>query len=225
MIIIFVCDFRLSVNPLSISSSAYLLVVQSTGMQRHRDQDGFPEPHVGSLSEKECEEERLNSPVPSGTTHFDADLRPPSTSSDGNECEIVRGEFRNHGMTRREAANRASSHGNEQRTHESIVRHALSGSGRHSLGDQGKKGMGLTVRHVEAVRKGARVQPRGLSTHDRHPRFTLSSLSLLSLYVFTHPRPRNTSGTILPNRVSWKNSRSLLFNVYFNRVCIMFFLQ
>lgn len=72
---------------------------------------------------------------------------------------------------------------------ESIVRHALSGSGRHSLGDQGKKGMGLTVRHVEAVRKGSRVQARGLSTHDRHPRFTLSSPTLLSLSLRVRPPP------------------------------------
>jgi len=169
-------------------------------MQRHRDQDGFPEPHVGSLSEKECEEGRFNS-------LFRMEQRTLMPTSGhprprvGNKCEILRAEFRNRGTTRQEAANRVSSHGNKQRTRESIVRHALSGSGRHSLGDQGKKGMGLTVRHVEAVRKGARVQPRGLSTRDRHPRFTLSSLSLLSLYVFTHPHPRNTSGTILHSRV------------------------
>jgi len=40
--------------------------------------------------------------------------------------------------------------------------------------------MGLTVRHVEVVRKVACVQPHGLSTRDRHPRFILPS----------HPRPR-----------------------------------
>lgn len=63
--------------------------------------------------------------------------------------------------------------------------------------------MGLTVRHVEAVRKGARVQPRGLSTRDRHPRFILSGppLSLyVPLYMFANPRSRDTSGTILHTR-------------------------
>lgn len=39
--------------------------------------------------------------------------------------------------------------------------------------------MGLTDRHVEAVRKGARVS-RGLSTRNQHPRFALLSLSYLS---------------------------------------------
>lgn len=47
--------------------------------------------------------------------------------------------------------------------------------------------MGLTVGHVEAVRKGARVS-RGLSTRNQHPRFVLLSLSLsLSLYPYFDP--------------------------------------
>lgn len=47
--------------------------------------------------------------------------------------------------------------------------------------------MGLTVGHVEAVRKGARVS-RGLSTCNQHPRFVLLSLSLsLSLYPYFDP--------------------------------------
>jgi len=63
--------------------------------------------------------------------------------------------------------------------------------------------MGLTVRHVEAVRKGARVQLRGLSTRDRHPRFTLSDQASLSnslsfVHVITNERClRDTSGMIL----------------------------
>lgn len=69
-------------------------------------------------------------------------------------------------------------------------------SGRHSRGDRGKKGMGLTVRHVEAVRKGARV-PRGLSTRDRHPRFTLSGPSSPSPPSLA---PRPPSGTVLDVR-------------------------
>lgn len=67
--------------------------------------------------------------------------------------------------------------------------------GRHLRGDRGKKGMGLTVRHVAAVRKGARV-PRGLSTRDRHPHFTLSG-------PCPSPRPppfRCSSGTVLDIR-------------------------
>lgn len=72
--------------------------------------------------------------------------------------------------------------------------------------------MGLTVRHVEAVRKGARVQPRGLSTRDRHPRFTLSDpllppLSTLSLFLHMysplhvrHPPAPAMPGTILHTR-------------------------
>lgn len=45
--------------------------------------------------------------------------------------------------------------------------------------------MGLTGRHVEAVRKGARVS-RGLSTRNQHPRYALLSLSYLS-------RPRSVT--------------------------------
>lgn len=126
-----------------ITLSRYLLVVQSSGMQRHRDRDGFPESHIESSSKKRVQNtasliRRLRekrSLVCTTNTNF------LSLEREREKRKRARGKrdvfFAEESRSRNDNVEKLPIEDELRRSRESIARHALSVSGRHSRGYRG----------------------------------------------------------------------------------------